>query len=106
MSSDFTGSFGEDSARLGYNLRLSSQRFDSLRFDSFMDYTSEDHSMMERGFEEDSSPHRGGYVAAPPPAEVLSEGSYFARKGPILPPPAVIEAEEGFALGEWRRLIR
>lgn len=99
ISSDFTGLFSEDSARLGYNSRLSSQRFDS-----FIDYNSEDQSMTEGGFKEylDSPPHRGDYVAPPPPAEVVSEGSEFVGKGPILPPPA----EEGFALGEWRRLVR
>ncbi|XP_057808119.1 clathrin light chain 2-like [Salvia miltiorrhiza] len=98
MSSEFI--ISEDSARLGYGSRLSSQRFDSSRFDSFIDYTNEDHH--EGGLEEylDTSPHGGGYVAAPPPAEVVvSEAGEFAAKGPTLPPPA----EKGFALGEWRR---
>lgn len=81
MSSEFIGSFGEDSARLSYSSRLSSQRFDSALFDSFM----------EGGFEE----------VLPPPAEVASGGE-LAGFGPIPPHPA----EEGFVLREWRRLVR
>ncbi|GFY83514.1 clathrin light chain protein [Actinidia rufa] len=32
------------------------------------------------------------------------DGGYVAADGPILPPPSEMEAEEGFALREWRRL--
>ncbi|PIN25031.1 Vesicle coat protein clathrin, light chain [Handroanthus impetiginosus] len=100
MSSDFTGSYGDDSAELGYNSRLSSQRFDSARYES--DY-AESEPMREGGFEDDSSPYGSGDVAPPPPKEVVSEGGEFADNGPILQPPADMEAEEGFALREWRR---
>lgn len=98
MSSDFTGSFDEDSARLSYNSRLSSQRFDSARFESsFPDY-GEEQSMTEGGFDEEESPP---YVVAPPPEDSI--GDEFAGNRPILPPPAEMEAEEGSALREWRR---
>ncbi|KAH6787116.1 Clathrin light chain protein [Perilla frutescens var. hirtella] len=94
MSSDYTGSFDEDSARLGYSSRLSSQRFDSARFgSSFPDYGEAGQSMTEGGFDEEESPP---YVAAP---EVMSEGGDFVGNGGILP----AAAEEGFALREWRR---
>lgn len=93
MSSDFIGSFGEDSARLSYSSRLSSQRFDSARFESFPDYSTEDQS---KGFEEDWSP----------PVAVTSDGGDSAGNGPILPPLAEMEAEEGSALREWRRSVR
>lgn len=98
MSTDFIGSFGEDSARLSYSSRLSSQRFDSARFESFpADYsTDEDQSVMERGFEKDW----------PPPVEVTSDGGDFVGNGPILPPPAEMESEEGSALREWTRSVR
>ncbi|KAI3473154.1 hypothetical protein Pfo_028984 [Paulownia fortunei] len=99
MSSDFTGSFGEDSAR------LSSQRFDSARFESFPKY-SESESTREGGFEEDLSAYCGDDVEPLSPTEVISEGGEYAGNGPILPPPAemeAVEAEEGFALREWRR---
>ncbi|KAG8377016.1 hypothetical protein BUALT_Bualt09G0124300 [Buddleja alternifolia] len=90
MSSDFNG---EDSRR------LSSQRFESARFESFSDY-AESEPMKEGVFEEDL----GGEVAAAPElSEVRSGGGDFAGNGPVLPPPADMEAEEGFALREWRR---
>ncbi|KAK4396132.1 Clathrin light chain 2 [Sesamum angolense] len=92
MSSDFTASFGEDSPR------LSSQRFDSARFESFPNYAGSE-LMREAGLEEDSSTYGSGAVDPPPPSEEISEGGDFAVNGPIPPVPA----EEAFALREWRR---
>ncbi|KAL0338203.1 UNVERIFIED_CONTAM: Clathrin light chain 2 [Sesamum angustifolium] len=92
MSSGFTASFGEDSPR------LSSQRFDSERFESFPNYAGSE-LMREAGLEEDSSTYGSGAVDPPPPSEEISEGGDFAVNGPIPPVPA----EEAFALREWRR---
>ncbi|KAK6120275.1 hypothetical protein DH2020_045966 [Rehmannia glutinosa] len=98
MSSDFTDSIGEDSER------FSSQRFDSARFESFSNFVESESSMREGGSEEDFSAYGGGDVAPPSPtAEVIAYGGDLDSNGPILPPPAEMEADEGFALREWRR---
>ncbi|KAL7095383.1 hypothetical protein ACP275_10G020400 [Erythranthe tilingii] len=93
MSSDFTDSFSGASARFGYEPRLSSQRFDSARFESFPDY-AESEWMSEGGLEEDSPSSGSGGAVLPPPTD-----HEFSGNEPILPPPAA----EGFALREWRR---
>lgn len=98
MSSDFADSSRVSSARLGYEPRLSSQRFDSARFES-----------CEGRSEEEFPPYGSGGAAPPPAVEVISEGGELSGNGTILPPPAPAEAEaeaeEGFALREWRRLV-
>ncbi|KAL7136263.1 hypothetical protein ABFS83_10G018000 [Erythranthe nasuta] len=93
MSSDFADSFSGASARFGYEPRLSSQRFDSARFESFPDY-AESEWMSEGGLEEDSPSSGSGGAVLPPPTD-----REFSGNEPILPPPAA----EGFALREWRR---
>ncbi|KAL8039187.1 hypothetical protein ABFX02_10G018600 [Erythranthe guttata] len=90
MSSDFADSFSGASARFGYEPRLSSQRFDSARFESFLDY-AESEWMSEGGLEEDSPSSGSGGAVLPPPTDRDFSGNE--------PPPAA----EGFALREWRR---
>ncbi|XP_006403871.2 clathrin light chain 3 [Eutrema salsugineum] len=86
-----------------YESRFQSQRFDS----SFSDFDSQPEKDSPGG---DSSPHsnEGDFSSSQkelpenqsPPFVNSSEPT----NGPILPPPSVMEKEEGFALREWRRL--
>ncbi|XP_052186448.1 clathrin light chain 2-like [Diospyros lotus] len=111
----------DDDGFLGYDLRLSSQRFDS--FSNFADSESVKDSAVNESPLFTSQPipdtpspppiyiSTGGF--SPDPAEFSSfspegdgkefDGSYAASDGPILPPPGEMEHDEGFALGEWRR---
>ncbi|KAF7144046.1 hypothetical protein RHSIM_Rhsim05G0212700 [Rhododendron simsii] len=66
----------------------SSSYADSRRFDSFSNFADGESAADDDGF----SPERNG------------DGGFVGSNGPILPPPAEMESEEGFALKEWRRL--
>ncbi|XP_051130200.1 clathrin light chain 2-like [Andrographis paniculata] len=94
MSSDFARSYIDDSRRL----RLSSQRFEPARFESFLDYYAESESKMEREFD-----HLSAYGGADdaPRASIEADFANGERSGhgPILLPPP----EEGLALREWKR---
>uniref|UniRef100_A0A5B7BC58 Clathrin light chain n=1 Tax=Davidia involucrata TaxID=16924 RepID=A0A5B7BC58_DAVIN len=128
--SSFTGSFGhggdelrpaaatrpfDDDGYIGYDPRLPSQRFDS--FSNFADNDSvkepaeesfgagDDVLTSQPVLETPSPPSMysagGGFSAFSP--EPNGNGGFVASDGPILPPPAEMQPDEGFALREWRR---
>lgn len=66
----------------------SSSYADSRRFDSFSNFADG-----ESAADDGLSPGRNG------------DGGFAGSNGPILPPPAEMESEEGFALTEWRRYL-
>ncbi|CAK9173569.1 unnamed protein product [Ilex paraguariensis] len=131
MSSSVTDSFDQlggdslagttrpfDDGYLGYDPRLPSQRFDS--FSNFADSESVKDSVVDDSpiFTSQSIPDTpspppvyvsgGGFGSDPPEFypesnEMPFESDYVASNGPILPPPAELAPEEGFALREWRR---
>ncbi|KDP24466.1 hypothetical protein JCGZ_25030 [Jatropha curcas] len=131
--SSFAGSFGDESrltgstspfdddGYIGYEPRLNSQRFESYsKFDtdSVKDsavesspiftshaYTGGDdmyssHPVRESPPSIYSGGAGGGFSIAFSPEQNGGQGF----NGPILPPPAGMQAEEGFALREWHRL--
>ncbi|GFY82097.1 clathrin light chain protein [Actinidia rufa] len=110
-----TRSFDDGDGYLGYE----SQRFDS--FSNFANSASVKDSdspfftsqpIPETPYPPPTHVSVGGL--SPDPVEFSSfspeadgdvfDGGYVAADGPILPPPAEMEAEEGVALREWRRL--
>ncbi|CAK9139957.1 unnamed protein product [Ilex paraguariensis] len=116
--SSFTGSFGgespagsmsrpfddEDDGYTGFGPRPSSQRFDSQRFGSS---TYADAEVVKEA--DENSPYSAGDDVF---GSVMTEPLYPAGDGlsperngnePVLPPPTEMQAEEGFALREWRR---
>ncbi|KAK3226159.1 hypothetical protein Dsin_006021 [Dipteronia sinensis] len=127
--SSFTGSFGDDGfIDVGYDPRISSQRFDSsfsnFDADSVKDsagdsspiYTSKSYDAGEEVFSSQpvldtpsppsiySSGAGGGFSAFSPEQNGRSfDGSFGVPEGSVLPPPADMPSEEGFALREWRR---
>lgn len=110
----------DDDGYLGYDPRLPSQRFDS--FSNFADSESVKDSAIDDSpiFTSQSIPdtpspppiYASGGGFSPDPAEFSTfspeangkafDGGYVASNGPILPPPAEMEPEEGYALREWR----
>ncbi|XP_058181876.1 clathrin light chain 2-like [Rhododendron vialii] len=97
-----TRPFNDDGYQ-GYDPRLPSQRFDS--FSNF----AESESVVDSAVESPIYVSGGGF--SPDPTEFSKEangtgfdGGYVEANGPILPPPAEMEHEEGFALREWRRM--
>ena len=57
-------------------------------------------------FDEGDGGYVGSYVAATDDvfsAKLSGDGGFVESNGSILPPPLEMEAEEGFALREWRR---
>ncbi|KAB1220818.1 Clathrin light chain 3 [Morella rubra] len=125
--SSFTGStrpFNDD-GYIGYDPRLPSQRFDSFsNFDaqSVKDSVGDSTPIFANqayGTTDEVLPSQTvTETPSPPPmysdGEGFSEfspeqngdefdGGFGASDGPILPPPAEMRAEEGFALREWRR---
>ncbi|XAR71938.1 hypothetical protein NMG60_11018399 [Bertholletia excelsa] len=111
----------DDDGYLGYDPRLSSQRFDS--FSNFADSESVKDSAVDdspifasQPIPENPSPppiyaSGGGLSADPAEFSSLSPESngkvfddgYVASNGPMLSPPAEMGPEEGAALREWRR---
>ncbi|XP_059627986.1 clathrin light chain 2-like [Cornus florida] len=114
----------DDDGYLGYDPRIASQRFDS--FSNFADSESVKDSIV------DDSPINDVFASqqipdtpSPPPIYVSGSGhspfspelcslspeangtpfdsGFVGSNGPILPPPAEMEPEDGFALREWRR---
>ncbi|GMP23374.1 hypothetical protein CsSME_00001003 [Camellia sinensis var. sinensis] len=110
----------DDDGYLGYDPRLPSQRFDS--FSNFADSESVKDSAIDDSpiFTSQSIPdtpspppiYASGGGFSPDPAEFSTfspeangkafDGGSVASNGPILPPPAEMEPEEGYALREWR----
>lgn len=133
MSSSFTDSVeqqsGDDSPAVssrpfddgysGYDPRLSSQRFDSFsnftESESVKDSAADESPILSSHAMTGSPSPTPIYVSGggfgSDPAEFSSEvdgepfeGGYTAASnGPILPPPTEMQAEEGYALREWRR---
>ncbi|XP_059666420.1 clathrin light chain 2-like [Cornus florida] len=120
----------DDDGYLGYDPRLPSQRFDS--FSNFADSESVKDSLVDDSPVFHSSNNNDVFgsqtipdTPSPPPiyvsgggfpldpAEFSSfskegngeafDGDFVASDGPILPPPAEMQPEDGFALREWRR---
>ncbi|XP_027161498.1 clathrin light chain 2 [Coffea eugenioides] len=132
MSSSFTDSYSQsggddspagssrpfDDGYLGYDPRLSSQRFDSfsnfVESESVKDSAADDSPVLtSHTIAESSSPtpihvSGGGFSSdfaelSPESNGKPFEGEHSESNGPILPPPAEMQAEEGYALREWRR---
>ncbi|KAJ1396152.1 Clathrin light chain [Sesbania bispinosa] len=117
--------FDDDSGFVGYDPRLQSQRFDSFSnfdADSVKDsagdsspifgsgaYATGDEVFSSQAVPETPSPPSihsatGGFSAFSPEQNGEGVGGGFsASDEPILPPPADMAPEEGFALREWRR---
>nr|DAD28471.1 TPA_asm: hypothetical protein HUJ06_029939 [Nelumbo nucifera] len=114
----------DDDGYIGYDPRLPSQRFDA--FANFADnesvkesvgdsspifnttsYGAGDDGFTSQPIPETPSPiygTGGGFSAFSPESNVKAFDEGFApTDGPILPPPAEMQPEEGFALREWRR---
>lgn len=104
----------DDDGYLGYDPRLPSQRFDSFAATQFVDSESLKDSATDSPIFQGSAGH--DVFASQPVPEIPSppsiyeesngtgfDGGLGASDGPILPPPAEMESEEGYALREWRR---
>ncbi|OVA02670.1 Clathrin light chain [Macleaya cordata] len=115
----------DDDGYLGYDPRLPSQRFDS--FTNFTDNESVKDSVDDSlpifnnssySVDDAFSPQQIPDTPSPPPIYASNSGfspfspelngkhldEEFAQSdGPILPPPAEMQSDEGFALREWRR---
>ena len=120
----------DDDGYIGYDPRLSSQRFD----DSFSNLDERDSVKDSAAGEGESSPIFGSQSygsgedvftsqpipETPSPPSIYSAGAglssfspeqngesvdegFGGSNGPILPPPVDVQPEEGFALREWRR---
>lgn len=95
-SSLSTGVDGGDGGNYtAYESRFQSQRFDS----SFSNFDAQP----EKDLPGDDSSPQSNPGDLPESQSPPSINSSDATNGPILPPPSVMEKEEGFALREWRR---
>jgi len=127
--SSFAGSTRpfDDDGYMGYDPRLLSQRFDSFSnfdaesvkdsaagdsspiFASSQSYSSGNDVFSSQPVLEDPSPPSvyataGGFSEFSPGQNSEGfDGGFDSSDGPILPPPAEMQVEEGFALREWRR---
>ncbi|XP_062166789.1 clathrin light chain 2-like [Alnus glutinosa] len=127
--SSFAGSTRpfDDDGYIGYDPRLPSQRFDSFSnfdaesvkdsaagdsspiFASSQSYSSGNDVFSSQPVLEDLSPPSvyataGGFSEFSPGQNGEGfDGGFDSLDGPILPPPAEMQVEEGFALREWRR---
>ncbi|KAL1199808.1 Clathrin light chain 3 [Cardamine amara subsp. amara] len=85
----------------GGNYSAYESRFQSQRFDS--SFSNFDSQLEKDLLGSDSSPQSNlGEVPETQSPPLINSSD--ATNGPILPPPSVMEKEEGFALREWRRL--
>lgn len=104
----------DDDGYIGYDPRLSSQRFDSFAATNLVDSESLKDSATDSPIFHGSA--GDDVFASQPLPETQSppsiyaesngkgfDGEFSASDGPILPPPVDMEPEEGVALREWRR---
>lgn len=98
----------DDDGYVGCDPRLASQRFDS--FSNFVADSSPVYGSSEEVFEsqtaQDAPPDSifvGAGEFSPEQSGSEFSGGFGAADGPILPPLADMQPEEGFALREWRR---
>uniref|UniRef100_A0A1J3HG32 Clathrin light chain n=1 Tax=Noccaea caerulescens TaxID=107243 RepID=A0A1J3HG32_NOCCA len=95
---------GDGRNHTSYESRFQSQRFDS----SFSDFDAQPEKDLPGG--DSSSPHSNlddfssSQKELPETQSPPFVNGSEATNGPILPPPSVMEKEEGFPLREWRRL--
>ncbi|VVB05399.1 unnamed protein product [Arabis nemorensis] len=89
---------GDGGKFTAYESRFQSQRFDSS-FSNFETQPENDSSPLSKHGDLSSSLKESPGNQSPPLINSSDD-----TNGPILPPPSVMEKEEGFALREWRRL--
>ncbi|XP_009369153.2 clathrin light chain 2-like [Pyrus x bretschneideri] len=99
----------DDDGYLGYDPRLSSQRFDSFVDSESLKDSATDSPIFQGSTVDDAFATQPASEAFSPPSIYAEsngqgfDGGFGGSDDPILPPPSEMLPEEGFALREWRR---